>query len=92
MLEQLLKLRSEAPKFVKEYERREISTAVKMNLYLAATDPDEKDILCKWVSNEANWLEDNREKYNKFMLLTSIKPEDIESLQSIQKEIENVHL
>jgi hypothetical protein len=26
------------------------------------------------------------------MLLTSIKPEDIESLQSIQKEIENVHL
>jgi DNA polymerase III delta prime subunit len=90
MLQQLLKLRNDAPKFIKDYERREISTAVKINLYSAATDPEEKDVLSMWISNEANWLEDNREKYNKYITLQSIKPEDIESLQQLQKEIENV--
>ncbi len=85
-LSQLLALVDEAPKFILDYEDKQITLAVQIEDKKTATEA-EKRILDKWIGENSTWLLTNQEKYNRCLTIQSLGTAKIEKIKEIYEEL-----
>lgn len=89
MLNKLISLHQQAPKFIEEYERKQRTVAAQLHIYSKATCETERTLLSSWILNNNTWLEQNQEKYYSSKRVLNVTIEELQEINELHERIIN---